>query len=154
MSFVIKGNWTLRLLYKWKTIAETSFLIIPVTHTNPSTPIPDSKAAALHAGPPNNQYVSRDFHNFFDILNIREEERSIAKIKAGYDANKGGEALRKWVDGLTVGVYRLGEACVTERVVGCTDIPLCSQTRWSSLSPDPKSDLIRTSEQQFVNEDS
>ena len=140
---VILGVWKVQLLHTWHLVAENSFVIIPITHRN-KVAIDDSAAKSLHSGPPGNLYVEKDFRNFSEVLNIKDLEISSAKLLAEKNSELTGEGLRQWVDEITKQNYHIAETCVSTSSktlpAGCSDVPHCELTRWSSLSPDSKSD--------------
>jgi len=51
-----------------------------------------------------------------------------------------GQELHSWIDGLVGQFYQLRESCVVETDTEVS-LPLCSDVAWSSLAPDPKSDV-------------
>lgn len=51
-----------------------------------------------------------------------------------------GKALEGWVDSLVGAFWVTGGMCSTQTSL-CPSVQLCAKTSWSSLSPDPKSEL-------------
>lgn len=51
-----------------------------------------------------------------------------------------GQALEAWVDSSVGAFWVIGDLCVTQ-TSSCPALGACSKTSWSSLSPDPKSEL-------------
>ncbi|KAH8303518.1 hypothetical protein KR018_000131, partial [Drosophila ironensis] len=52
-----------------------------------------------------------------------------------------GRELHAWTDGLVAKFFQLRESCVAEPDTDEVPLPLCSDVAWSSLAPDPKSDV-------------
>lgn len=52
-----------------------------------------------------------------------------------------GKPLEAWVDGAVGTFWVIGDLCATQTSSSCPTLRLCSKTTWSSLSPDPKSEL-------------
>ena len=52
-----------------------------------------------------------------------------------------GEQLLRWIDDLTFKFWTVRELCSVDSSLSCPGIETCSKTTWSSLSPDPKSEL-------------
>lgn len=50
------------------------------------------------------------------------------------------QPLQEWVDG-SVGTFWVTANICTSQTSSCPALVLCSKTSWSSLSPDPKSEL-------------
>ncbi|NXD30509.1 XYLT1 Xylosyltransferase, partial [Spelaeornis formosus] len=131
------GVWTIKILHHWVQVAETKFLITPLTFSN-QQPIKQEEAIKFHSGPPKNAYMEQSFQGLNPVLNIpisatRADE---AKRSAGLV----GADLDVWVDSLVSSVWSAMDICS----VGATACPVlqsCAQTAWSSLSPDPKSEL-------------
>lgn len=51
-----------------------------------------------------------------------------------------GHPLQEWVDDSIGTFWVTGNMCATQ-TSSCPTLGLCSETSWSSLSPDPKSEL-------------
>nr|XP_014349502.1 PREDICTED: xylosyltransferase 1 isoform X2 [Latimeria chalumnae] len=131
------GVWTIRILHHWVPIAETKFLITPLTFSN-KQPIKQEEAMKLHSGPAKNAYMEQSFQGLNPVLNIPINAQQVDQAKR--NAALTGSPLENWVDTLTGSVWSAVDVCAA----GPTSCPVmqgCGQTVWSSLSPDPKSDL-------------
>ena len=61
--------------------------------------------------------------------------------KAQKDLSSKGDVL-SWIDKLTAEFWVAEGMCAFEDLrQDCEDVPLCTETSWSSLSPDPKSEI-------------
>lgn len=119
-AWVLVADWTSLICTSW-------FLLL----------LPDD-ALRLHNGPAKNSYMDQSFHGLNPILNIPVH---LGQVEAA-ERNAGltGPALERWVDGLVAE----GWAPVSVCAVGpgaCPGLQACAKTKWSSLSPDPKSQL-------------
>lgn len=92
----------------------------------------------LLAGPPGNQYLEQSFHQLSSVLKLPPQEP--AMLKAQQNAQLVGQPLESWLDSLVERFWVTGDVCTTQ-TSSCTALALCSKTSWSSLSPDPKSEL-------------
>ncbi|XP_018090794.1 xylosyltransferase 2 isoform X2 [Xenopus laevis] len=131
------GYWTVRLLRFWELLAEVRFLVVPLTVRNKE---PLRKGDNwLHAGPSKGQYMEQNFQALSGILNLPP------RVEAERDANHNSELLGKeleaWTDESLRSFWSVGGICTKDDSKSCPSLPKCSKTRWSSLSPDPKSEL-------------
>ncbi|XP_029185216.2 LOW QUALITY PROTEIN: xylosyltransferase 1-like [Acropora millepora] len=138
------GKWTVKMVYTRKgedmVIGQISFLVIPMTFSKGKA-ISSQDAMAANSGPPGGIYNSNDFIIEFD----REANNTEALAKkAAENSRKSGSDLDDWVDSEVDYFWTVESLCSPNgQIPGCTDIPLCESTIWSSRSPDPKSELGR-----------
>uniref|UniRef100_A0AAY4AYL0 Xylosyltransferase 1 n=1 Tax=Denticeps clupeoides TaxID=299321 RepID=A0AAY4AYL0_9TELE len=131
------GMWTVRVLHHWTTVAETRFLITPLAFHN-HQPIRQEDTLKVHNGPAKNSYMEQSFHGLNPILNIPVH---LGQVEAAeHNAGLTGSELERWVDALVGSVWLAVDVCSTGPS-GCPVIQSCRETPWSSLSPDPKSQL-------------
>uniref|UniRef100_A0A8C1UBN7 Xylosyltransferase 1 n=1 Tax=Cyprinus carpio TaxID=7962 RepID=A0A8C1UBN7_CYPCA len=131
------GMWTVRVLHHWSPVAETRFLITPLTH-HKHLPIRQEDALRMHNGPAKNSYMEQSFHGLNPILNIPVH---LGQVEAAeHNAELTGPELERWVDSLVGEVWSAVDVCSTGPS-GCPVMQTCRETIWSSLSPDPKSQL-------------
>lgn len=102
---------------------------------SPSSPEEDSW---LHAGPPGNLYLEQSFQQLSAVLKLPPQEPAMQT--AQQNAHLVGQSLELWVDGAVGTFWVIGDLCSTQ-TSSCPAVGLCSKTAWSSLSPDPKSEL-------------
>ena len=126
---LMPGIWKVRLVdTSTKTpVMEATFLVTPLVYDN-KTPLWDPVAV-------NGKRVSAaqpgmDVHKY---------------IEWKANVHKTGEALESWVDSLVGHFWSLdfpSSICMsTANPQDCGEIPACENTEWSTLSPDPKSEL-------------
>ncbi|XP_076849804.1 xylosyltransferase 1 [Brachyhypopomus gauderio] len=131
------GMWAVRVLHHWTPVAETRFLITPLTH-HKHLPIRHEDALKLHNGPAKNSYMEQSFHGLNPILNIPVH---LGQVEAAeHNAGLTGPPLERWVDGLVSEVWAAADVC-SATPSGCPVMQSCRETPWSSLGPDPKSQL-------------
>ncbi|XP_043091705.1 xylosyltransferase 1 [Puntigrus tetrazona] len=131
------GMWTVRVLHHWSPVADTRFLITPLTH-HKHLPIRHEDALRTHNGPAKNSYMEQSFHGLNPILNIPVH---LGQVEAAeHNAELTGSELERWVDSLVGEVWSAVDVCSTGPS-GCPVMQTCRETLWSSLSPDPKSQL-------------
>uniref|UniRef100_A0A8D0GR24 Xylosyltransferase 1 n=1 Tax=Sphenodon punctatus TaxID=8508 RepID=A0A8D0GR24_SPHPU len=131
------GVWTVKILHHWVPVAETKFLVVPLTFSN-RQPIKQAEALKLHGGPPKNAYMEQSFQGLNPVLNIPINAGPVDQAKK--NAALTGTKLESWVDTLVGGVWSAVDICSTGPT-SCPVMQACSQTSWSSLSPDPKSEM-------------
>lgn len=131
------GTWAVRVLKQWERIAEIQFLVMPLSFKD-KEPLRKGEDSWLLAGPPGNQYLEQSFHQLSSVLKLPPQEP--AMLKAQQNAQLVGQPLESWLDSLVERFWVTGDVCTTQ-TSSCTALALCSKTSWSSLSPDPKSEL-------------
>ncbi|CAF95645.1 unnamed protein product, partial [Tetraodon nigroviridis] len=131
------GTWTVKVLKQWERVAEVRFLVTPLTFKD-KEPLRKVEDSWLHAGPPGDLYLEQSMQQLSYVLQLPPREP--AAQEARRKAQLVGQPLQDWVDS-TVGMFWVtGNMCATQ-TSACPVLGLCSQTSWSSLSPDPKSEL-------------
>uniref|UniRef100_A0A8D0AYY4 Xylosyltransferase 1 n=1 Tax=Salvator merianae TaxID=96440 RepID=A0A8D0AYY4_SALMN len=131
------GVWTVKILHHWVPVAETKFLVTPLTFSNRQA-LRQEDAAKLHGGPPKNAYMEQSFQGLNPVLNIPIVAAQVEKAKKS--TTLVGPKLENWVDSLVGGMWSAVDICSTGPT-SCPVMQACAQTSWSSLSPDPKSEL-------------
>ncbi|CAH1398513.1 unnamed protein product [Nezara viridula] len=126
------GIWTLRIIHGGKAHSETSFLVTPLELLNGS-PLTQREAGFMHRGP-SERYPKRA-----EDWGIRGGGNALER-RALSNARRTGKDLQQWIDSLSSRFYEIVESCVVKKRKWC-DLPVCENTNWSSLSPDPKSEL-------------
>ncbi|KAL0992585.1 hypothetical protein UPYG_G00095350 [Umbra pygmaea] len=131
------GVWTLRVLHHWNLLASTSFVVTPVQYHH-QKPITHNNTVKFHSGPARNSYMDQSFHGLNPILNLPIDLGQVEE--AELNASLTGEELKSWVDLLLAGVWSAADVC-SQGPSSCPIMQRCQRTGWSSLSPDPKSEL-------------
>ncbi|KAM6250070.1 xylosyltransferase 1 [Porphyrio hochstetteri] len=131
------GVWTIKILHHWVQVAETKFLVTPLTFSN-RQPIKQEEAMKYHSGPPKNAYMEQSFQGLNPVLNIPISAARVDQAKR--NAGLVGARLEAWVDSLVSSIWSAVDICSTGPTA-CPVMQSCAQTAWSSLSPDPKSEL-------------
>ena len=127
------GVWTVKVEAQGNgghLLMHVKFLVVPLTHSNMRVMESPQDVNARKIEPIGGKKSSA----------FREWSMNVTKY---------GTALEEWVDFLVAKHWRLEGYCagiVEERVEGgggspCTWLPDCSSTAWSTLSPDPKSEI-------------
>ncbi|KAL8163300.1 UNVERIFIED_CONTAM: Xylosyltransferase 2 [Gekko kuhli] len=92
----------------------------------------------LHSGPPRNEYMEQNFQGLAGILSLPRLDET---ERAAYQHTQMvGKALENWTDSSVRSFWLVAGLCVASPS-SCSTLELCSKTSWSSLSPDPKSEL-------------
>ncbi|XP_069808838.1 xylosyltransferase 2 [Dendropsophus ebraccatus] len=131
------GVWHVRMLHFWELLAEVKFLVMPLTFRNKQ---PLQKGDRwLHAGPSRGQYMEQNFQALSGILSL--PSRTEIEQEADKKSELMGKDLEKWTDNSLSGFWSVGGICSKTVTTLCPSLPVCSDTHWSSLSSDPKSEL-------------
>ncbi|XP_030067402.1 xylosyltransferase 1 [Microcaecilia unicolor] len=131
------GVWTVKILHHWVPVAETKFLVTPLTFFN-RQPIKKEELVKFHSGPPKNAYMEQNFQSLNTVLNIPVITAQVEEAKR--NAALVGTKLEDWVDSLVSNLWSAVDICATGPT-SCPVMQACSQTAWSSHSPDPKSEM-------------
>lgn len=92
----------------------------------------------LHAGPPGDLYLEQSFQQLSTVLKLPPQDPVMQEAQR--KAQLVGQPLEAWVDDSLGMFWITGNVC-TAQTSSCPALGLCSKTSWSSLSPDPKSEL-------------
>ncbi|KAG9334961.1 hypothetical protein JZ751_006184 [Albula glossodonta] len=95
-------------------------------------------ALKFHNGPAKNSYMEQSFHGLNPVLNIPVHLGQVEAAKR--NAGLTGAELERWVDSLVGEMWSAVDVCATGPSA-CPVMQACTKTMWSSLSPDPKSQL-------------
>ncbi|KTF98420.1 hypothetical protein cypCar_00015504 [Cyprinus carpio] len=131
------GVWTVRVLRLWERIAETRFLVMPLAFKG-REPLRTEDHGWVHAGPPGNVYLEQSFQQLAQVLKLPPSEAALQEAQK--KTSLVGKPLEAWVDSSVGAFWVTGDIC-SEQTSSCPTIGLCTKTSWSSLSPDPKSEL-------------
>lgn len=132
------GVWTLKLLYNWKIVAQTNFLVTPLTFFE-GRAIMGEEIKSSHNGPPS-LYSVKEFKEFRTLLKLDNVEK--AEQQAISNGQKVGHDLEAWVDSLASNYWQVQKSCIiNEQNPSCSQLDLCAMSTWSSRSPDPKSQI-------------
>ena len=131
------GTWKVKLVHEDNVVlGETSFLVVPLAYINGKA-ITLEDSIKLNNGPGAGLYTN-DFVIDFD----REANDTEVRVKEFSDYSHATERqLEYWIDLLIARHWSLKEICVVYKDTLLEDIEVCERTNWSSLSPDPKSDV-------------
>ncbi|XP_045141942.1 xylosyltransferase 1 [Echinops telfairi] len=131
------GVWTVKILHHWVPVAETRFLVAPLTFSN-RQPIKPEEALKLHNGPPHGAYMEQNFQGLNPVLSLPLSPAQVEQARR--HAASTGAVLEGWLDSLVGSMWTAMDICTTGPTA-CPVMQACSQTAWSSFSPDPKSEL-------------
>lgn len=82
--------------------------------------------------------MEQSFQGLGGILNLPHSEA--VEEDAVRKAQLTGKALEDWADSAISTFWSVADVCVSSPSA-CAALETCSKTSWSSLSPDPKSEL-------------
>ncbi|XP_052266790.1 xylosyltransferase oxt-like isoform X2 [Dreissena polymorpha] len=132
------GVWTVNLIYSEKICAELKFLVVPYSRYK-GQEITTVLASQLHNGP-SGSYSPRNASN--PVYKYHIDNAIELHEKSVINGRKMGEDLRMWIDELTAQFWSVEDACTVVNVEPvCSQLELCHETTWSSLSPDPKTQI-------------
>lgn len=92
----------------------------------------------LHNGPLRSAYMEQSFQSLNPVLSLPINPAQVEQARR--NAASAGAMLERWLDSLVGGMWTAMDICATGPSA-CPVMQTCSQTAWSSFSPDPKSEL-------------
>lgn len=132
------GVWTVKVLHHLGIAVEVKFLVIPFATIN-GVPISEEQVKKFHNGP-SGPYTQTDLNEFQGKLKVTNPEE--LQYKAVINGKKFGRDLLTWIDELTAEFWTAHDMCSLEDLESnCPQVNLCAETTWSSMSPDPKSEI-------------
>ncbi|XP_037814712.1 xylosyltransferase oxt [Lucilia sericata] len=140
------GIWTAKLIGRNAIYAQTKFLITPLALYN-GEQIAADRARLINAG--DGLTLAEDFalpQEWLQYIPTFEESAQLKKLSAR-NALRTGEKLYEWIDDLTGKFFHTRETCAVNdnarnlNTAALEKLPLCQETTWSSLAPDPKSNV-------------
>lgn len=135
---LVIGTWQVLVMADSELVAKLNFLVIPLAYWKQKK-ISRQKAKELHNGPLAAYQVTTEevSHRWTNYLS-----GTTSVVNSGDPEHRIGSALERWIDAMVSEYYEIKRTCWTiemPRVRGKLD--KCSETSWSSLSPDHKSDI-------------
>ena len=132
------GEWVIKVTQKQKLVAEMKFIVLPFSIYNGKN-VTTQEVEKYHNGPDGHYFIGDpDLLSGSFIVTDKEHLSQQAYI----NGQKLNSDLLDWVDDLSGQVWGVEDICTTA-VLGddCPPLEICSETEWSSLSPDPKSEI-------------
>lgn len=139
---LLPGVWTLKLLQKLdQPVAETRFLVTPLYYLSNNV-VSQKEVRFLHGGGADFLKDFDDARQFRTFLPAGEERDTLENL-AEANSKRFGPDLLEWIDSLVGKFYDIGHVCVANNYTEVCGIKIqkCTDTRWSSFAPDPKSYL-------------
>lgn len=130
---LLPGQWVAKIIHRKSILAQCTFLIVPLTQSiaELSHNVDELIESDFYAGSNWNAFASAK--NEIELL----EQQAIA------DSQRVGLDLMDWIDSLVDRFFVIKSLCVvneSEKTM-FDELPVCRETNWSSMAPDPKSDI-------------
>nr|CAD7260481.1 unnamed protein product [Timema shepardi] len=139
---LLPGVWEVKMVLNSSLVARTQFLVIPLQLVS-GVEISQHQSTFLHNGPAQS-FVAPEGVDYERFLASAGEKLALRR-KATANSKRFGVDLQKWIDSLTNRFYKVVESCAasTRQTSLCGGVILepCEGTVWSSLAPDPKSQI-------------
>nr|CAD7569959.1 unnamed protein product [Timema californicum] len=139
---LLPGVWEVKMILNSSLVARTQFLVIPLQLVS-GVEISQHQSTFLHNGPAQS-FVAPEGVDYERFLASAGEKLALRR-KATANSKRFGVDLQKWIDSLTNRFYKVVESCAasTRQTSLCGGVILepCEGTVWSSLAPDPKSQI-------------
>ncbi|CAG2068663.1 unnamed protein product, partial [Timema podura] len=139
---LLPGVWEVKMVLNSSLVAGTHFLVIPLQLVS-GVEISQHQSTFLHNGPAQS-FVAPEGVDYERFMASAGEKLALRR-KATANSKRFGVDLQKWIDSLTNRFYKVVESCAasTRQTSLCGGVILepCEGTVWSSLTPDPKSQI-------------
>ncbi|XP_011505061.1 PREDICTED: xylosyltransferase oxt [Ceratosolen solmsi marchali] len=134
------GVWRLFLVLDSKVVAKLRFLVVPLTHWK-NRPISLEKARELNRDSTTGYYLTKDTVNLW--LKFLKAHLTLRQLSRASSVTLVGWQLEQWVDSLVNEFYEIVRICDAgkERTRKPRTMQRCEASDWSSLGPDPKSNI-------------
>ena len=135
---LLPGLWSIKIIFRNDFIAELKFLILPLEYFSGNS-ISPSQVRFVHSG--SNSY--RDFSTQWDKYLFPYNEQDKLERLSLSNSKRFGSDLREWIDSFVTKYYDIGEICVSDKLnnICGQELRMCNLTDWSSVAPDPKSNV-------------
>ena len=133
------GLWNVKLVYSSNIVAETDFLVTPLSHIA-GLPITNREALVAHGGPAH-LYTNNDLSHMQKELHLINTKLAVRTSRL--NEVKTGTSLLAWIDSLASKTWIIVDTCYygDTSLSTCTDIAPCKTSYWSSKYPDLKSQI-------------
>lgn len=129
------GIWSVKMISRTNLLAQTNFLVTPLSCEKFGKPIRDTQAVQVNAG---SRYDDLAYPPEWEqYLVSKDKSLSLAESMEA-NSKRLGDELFEWIDKLVHTFYQIRETCSVD---GSHSLVKCSLTTWSSFAPDPKSDV-------------
>lgn len=152
---LLPGIWNVKLIGRTALYAQTNFLIVPLSH-NDRQPINNLKEASKINGGGISVDLSPSIFDDFVLptewlkyLPTNDESNRLLSMSKR-NALKVEQELDEWLDDLVGKFHHIRDICIVNETSkhllynfnnSNQSLPLCVNSLWSSLAPDPKSDI-------------
>ncbi|XP_073968810.1 xylosyltransferase oxt [Rhodnius prolixus] len=136
---LLPGAWSLKLVWNSSVFAQTNFLVTPLEFFS-GLPLTLRQAQFVHGGS-GERFTNLD-EEWSVIANAGARiDKDLLERKAYSNAKRTGKDLALVIDSLSQKFYDVVDNCIVSGIRTCGLMSLCQETVWSSVSPDPKSEL-------------
>ncbi|BFF99022.1 xylosyltransferase oxt [Drosophila madeirensis] len=137
---ITPGVWTAKLIGRNSIYAQLRFLVAPMAYGN-GEPLESSAEAEKRNGGlgialPDDFELPVEWQQHLHT----DDEQFLLREEAVANGKLTGQPLHNWIDVLVGKFFQLRESCVVDAGTELS-LPLCSDSAWSSLAADPKSDV-------------
>ena len=134
------GEWTVKIMFRSKVGAELKFTILPYS-VYEGEKLTFDEVKKYHNGP-EGQYFVGDISVFAAKFSVQNAPELLET--ANKNGRKTDSALEDWIDILSEKIWTIEDTCSVNHFSDtCPPVERCRRTKWSSMSPDPKSEISK-----------
>lgn len=141
---LLPGVWKVGLFKQDTLLVHTRFFITPLEYFS-GKEVSTLEANIIHSGS-HNSYQNFSYLEHINFIPHQNERTLLQKISHS-NVKRIREDLKEWIDNLSFEFYNVLGSCISlsnsKDFIKCGDHTFnsCESTDWSSLAPDPKSDI-------------
>lgn len=122
-----------KIIHRKSILAQCTFLIVPIEQTT------------VDQSYNTDELIESDFYtgSSWNVFASTQNEILALEQQAIADSRRVGLDMMNWIDGLVHRFFVVKSICVVDHRVKIMfgELPICRETNWSSMGPDPKSDI-------------
>lgn len=130
---LLPGQWVAKIIHRKSILAQCTFVVVPLQ--SKTTTVPSH----------NDELIETDFYagSNWNTYAASKNEITLLEQQAIADSRRVGLDLMDWIDSLVDRFFVVKSICIVnvDKKTVFDELPVCGHTNWSSMAPDPKSDI-------------
>ncbi|KAJ6642112.1 Xylosyltransferase oxt [Pseudolycoriella hygida] len=127
---LLPGQWVAKIIHRKSILAQCTFVVVPLT-TSSIDPAQNDELIETDV------YAGSNWNTFA----LSKNEISLLEEDAIANSRRIGLDLLDWIDSLVDRFFVIKNVCIVDEQSMFDGLPVCRNTSWSSIAPDPKSDI-------------
>lgn len=129
---LLPGQWVAKIIHRKSILAQCTFVVVPLSKTDDL--------------PANDELIEGDFYagSNWNVFASSKNEILLSEQQAIANSRRVGLDLMDWIDSLVDRFFVVKSVCIVDdnkKTMFDDELPVCRHTNWSSMGPDPKSNI-------------